>query len=115
MNPAKTRSIVALLGAGFMLAGILWLSGDPSTATELAVRPGKLSRQALPFPRSGRAQAVWSSGACWSECGSYCAWGLAGCLTGDRQGRCVKLTDACDRTCQRQCRTAGGPLLPLDF
>ncbi|MBI5911476.1 MAG: hypothetical protein HY848_16185 [Betaproteobacteria bacterium] len=69
----------------------------------------------LPFSRSERAQAVWSSGACWSECGSYCAWGMAECLQRDAQGRCLNLTDKCDRYCQRQCRTRGGPLLPIEF
>ena len=71
--------------------------------------------QELPFSRSERAQSVWASGACWSECGSYCAWGQAGCLTRDAQGQCLKLTDACNRYCQRSCRTSGGPLLPIDF
>jgi hypothetical protein len=69
----------------------------------------------LPFPRGERAQSVWASGACWTECGSYCAWGLAGCLQVDAQGRCLKLTDKCDRYCQRECRTMGGPLLPIEF
>jgi hypothetical protein len=69
----------------------------------------------LTFPRSERAQSVWASDACWSECGAYCAWGEAGCLARDSQGQCLKLTDTCDRYCQRQCRTSGGPLLPLDF
>ncbi|HZL30895.1 MAG TPA: hypothetical protein VFC54_07525 [Pseudolabrys sp.] len=69
----------------------------------------------LPFPRSERAQSVWSSGACWSECGSYTAWNLAACLERDRQGRCVKRADSADRACQRECRTSGGPLLPIDF
>ena len=68
-----------------------------------------------PYPRSERAQSVWASGACWSECGSYCAWGQAGCLQRDAQGRCLKLTDKCDRYCQRECRTSGGPLLPIEF
>jgi len=69
----------------------------------------------LPFPRGKRAESVWASGACWSQCGSYCAWGLAGCLKEDAQGRCLKLTDKCDRYCQRECRTWGGPLLPIEF
>ena len=69
----------------------------------------------LPFPRSKRAEAVWASDACWSDCGSYCTWGLAGCLKEDSQGRCLKFTDKCDRYCQRQCRTRGGPLLSVEF
>jgi hypothetical protein len=69
----------------------------------------------LPFPRSERAQSVWASGACWRECGSYCAWGMAGCLQQDSQGRCLKLTDKCDRYCQRECRTSAGPFLPFEL
>jgi hypothetical protein len=69
----------------------------------------------LPFVRSGRAQSVWAAGACWSECGSYCAWGFSGCLKQDAQGHCIKLTDACDRRCQRECRLQGGPLVPDIF
>lgn len=76
---------------------------------------GTVHRDGLPFPRSERAQSVWASGACWSDCGAHCAWGLAGCLKRDAQGQCVKLTDTCDRYCQRECRTSGGPLLPFDL
>jgi hypothetical protein len=71
--------------------------------------------QELPFARSERAQSVWASRQCWSECGSYCTWGMAGCLKQDAQGHCLKLTDKCDRYCQRECRTWGGPLLPVEF
>lgn len=71
--------------------------------------------QDLPFARSERAQAVWSAGACWSECGAYCAWGMAGCLERGPQGECVRLTDKCDRYCQRSCRERGGPFLPIEM
>jgi hypothetical protein len=70
--------------------------------------------QDLPFPRSTRAQAVWDGGACWSECGAYCAWALNACLYNEPQGTCVVNTDSCDLYCQRACRTQGGPWLPLD-
>lgn len=109
-----TRSIAAFLTAVLMLAGLL-VPLQPAAAAELSVRPRTAQTLALPFPRSERAQSVWASGACRSECGSYCAWGLAGCLERDAQGQCLKLTDSCDRYCQRDCRTSGGPLLPLDF
>lgn len=100
-----------------LIAGLVLIAaGDPAVAADVSVRAGPVrSHQVLPFLRSERAQSVWASGACWSECGSYCAWGQAGCLTRDTQGQCLKLTDSCDRYCQRQCRTSGGPLLPLDF
>jgi hypothetical protein len=68
-----------------------------------------------PFPLSERAQSVWASGACWSDCGSYTAWNLVECLKRDTQSRCLKYTDSADRACQRECRTSSGPLLPLDF
>lgn len=99
-----------LIFSALLLTGI-----GSATAADFSRRPGLERAQVLPFPRSERAQSVWASGACWSDCGSYCAWGQAGCLTQDSQGNCLKLADTCDRYCQRQCRTSGGPLLPLDF
>lgn len=68
-----------------------------------------------PFTRSVRSQFVHDSGSCWSECGSYCAWALNGCLYEDTQGRCLAYTDACDRYCQRSCRSfTSGPFLPIE-
>ena len=108
--------LIALLMVGIV-------PGSPPVAAE-GLRPAPLTvwrynnhPQELPFARSDRAQSVWSSGACWSECGSYCAWGMAGCLRSDAQGHCLELTDKCDRYCQRQCRTQGGPFVPdlFDF
>ena len=112
----KPRLILIAL----LLGGILLPGGDPAAAGDGKASTVTLWRynahsQDLPFPRSERAQSVWASGACWSECGSYCAWGMAGCLERDAQGQCLKLTDKCDRYCQRECRTSGGPLLPIEF
>lgn len=92
----------------------------PAAAADLTpVRHASLTASArtLPFPRSVHAQSVWASGACWNQCGAYCTWGLVGCLKRDLQGQCLQVTDRCDRYCQNQCRTQGGPLLPdlLDF
>lgn len=107
----KRRGI--LLGALF--AGILL--AFPAMAVDGTAPTWRYNAHSrdLPFPRSARAESLWASGLCWSECGSYCASGLAGCLKEDSQGRCVKLTDKCDRYCQRECRTRGGPLLPVEF
>lgn len=69
----------------------------------------------LPFPRDARAQAVWGERACWSECQSFCTWGEAACLQVDAQGHCQRVTDSCDRSCQRECRTRGGPFLSFDL
>jgi hypothetical protein len=70
---------------------------------------------ALPFPRTARAAAVWDERACWSQCGSYTAWGMVSCLERDAQGVCLDRTDHSDRMCQRDCRRAGGPYLPDIF
>jgi hypothetical protein len=76
-----------------------------------------VSHSKLPFPRSERAQSVWASDACWTDCGAHCAWGLVSCIRNDDQGRCIAATNSCDRYCQRMCRTYGGPLVPdlFDF
>ena len=98
----------ALVGA--ILGGMM--VPPPASATDRAITPAYI--QPLPFPRSPRAETVWASRACWSECQSFCTWDLVGCLRVDAQGRCLKHTDACDRACQRDCRTRGGPYLPID-
>jgi hypothetical protein len=102
----------------FLLAAVPAL--QPACAADIApVRHAALAApvKALPFPRSEQSQSVWAAGACSSECGSYCAWGLVGCLKRDAQGRCLQVTDRCDRYCQNRCRSEGGPLLPdlMDF
>lgn len=99
--------------AAWALTGLVVLA-LPAAAAD--TRPGAAGPGlSLPFPRSERAQSVWASSACTRDCGAYCAWGQAQCLERDTQGQCLKLTDACDRYCQRNCRTSGGPYLPLDF
>jgi hypothetical protein len=111
-----TRSMIRAFVLIALLSSVLLPGAGPTMAADVSLRPAATARSfALPFPRSERAQSVWASGACSSECGAYCAWGEAGCLTRDSQGQCLKLTDTCDRYCQRECRTSGGPLLPLDF
>jgi hypothetical protein len=107
--------LMALLLGGFWAA-----SASPASAADLKPRQASTWRMTaqgdiLPFPRSERAQSVWASNVCWSECGSYCAWGQTQCLERDSQGQCLKLTDKCDRYCQRECRTSGGPLLPIEM
>ena len=106
-----------------LIVGLLLLLSAPVPAAELApaVRSSVSTElRALPYPREPRAAAVWNERACWSQCGSHCAWGMAACLRQEKvgqmsQGTCLKLTDRCDRSCQRDCRTAGGPLLPDVF
>jgi hypothetical protein len=107
----RLRMIVSLvLSVGTMCIGAAY-AGDGQVATWRY----NLHGRELPFPRSERAQAVWASNQCRRECGSYCVWGMAGCLKEDSQGRCLKLADRCDRYCQRECRTNAGPYLPFEL
>jgi hypothetical protein len=104
-----------LIAHVLLVLGILLQAAAPAAAE--GVKPWRHNdrNQELPYQRGEPAQSVRASGACWSECGAYCAWGQTQCLEHDTQGQCVKLTDRCDRYCQRECRTKGGPLLPVDF
>ena len=69
------------------------------------------------FPRSKASESVYASSLCWRDCQSTCTWGLAGCVQTVPQGLCLKETNRCDRFCQLQCRTRGGPWAPdlLEF
>jgi hypothetical protein len=101
--------IAILLMIGLQLVTII-----PASAEGFGRPRSSLKAEELPFARSERAQRVWDSGACWSACGAYCAWGQAQCLQTDRQDECLALTDRCDRLCQRRCRAGAGPYLPID-
>ena len=98
--------LLALLFGGVVMAG--W---GQAIAADIGMRtaPATSRGHALPFPRSARAAAVWGEGACWNDCQATCTAGQTACLSSDSQGTCVNYTDACDRMCQRACRTQGGP------
>jgi len=102
-----------------LLVGVISLPAAPARAQDVnrpvIWRYSAPGHELLPFPRGEQTRSVWASDGCWSDCGAHCTWGIAGCLTRDAQGHCLKLGDACDRYCQRQCRTMGGPLLPDIF
>jgi hypothetical protein len=99
---------------GLIFGGIVMPSAELAAAAERALVPPPGNAQALPFARSPGAESVWASGACWSQCQSICTRDLFSCLQFDSQGRCLKHTDACDRACQRDCRSRGGPYLPIE-
>ena len=108
---ARLKILVALVAMAIVMIAGTTLASD---STMPSWRFNAHSSE-LPFPRSERAQSVWASNRCWKECGSHCAWGMAGCLQQDSQGLCMKLTDRCDRYCQRECRTYGGPFVPFEL
>jgi hypothetical protein len=98
---------LALIAAGFA----------PAAAADYSPRRGAPVAafvDELPFPRTERSQSVRMSDACWKECGAHCNWGIAYCLQHDAQGVCIDKGNSCDRYCQRECRTMGGPFLPID-
>jgi len=64
-----------------------------------------------PYPAGKRAAAIWASDACWRDCASSCAWKMEQCVLATDADACLPQLDACDRSCQRSCRTRGGPLL----
>lgn len=112
------RRLLHILAVTVVVAGFMLPLLGSTQAADVAGHPrltGQAGAPALPFPRSERPQSVWASGQCWSGCGSYTAWDLVACLERDSQGHCLKGADRADRYCQRECRTSGGPLLPLDF
>ena len=106
---------LAIILLALLLGGIVMPTGGPANAADLGLSqaPAYGHGHALPFPRSARAASVWGEGTCWNACQASCTWGLTGCLAVDSQGRCLKATDACDRSCQRDCRVEGGPYLPI--
>ena len=107
------KSLLVLLA--LVCGGMVLPSGGPAAAADLGLTRAPAMRHisSLPFRRSPRAAAVWGEGACWQACQRECTWGLAGCLQVDGQGRCLKATDACDRSCQSDCRLRGGPYVDL--
>ena len=107
--------LIALLLGAILMPSVQPVEAGGSKPSDVKIWRYNARSADLPFARSERAASVWAAGACWSECGSYCAWGMTECLERDAQGRCLKLADKCDRYCQRECRSSGGPLLPIEF
>ena len=69
-----------------------------------------------PYPAGKRAASVWASDVCWRDCRTSCTWRMESCVGTMSADACRPQLDACDRACQRSCRTRGGPWLGfLDF
>jgi hypothetical protein len=65
-----------------------------------------------PYPQSGRSMTVWNRDACWNDCKTDCKARMAGCVGSADVDSCRPHLDACDRSCQRSCRSFWqGPLL----
>jgi hypothetical protein len=112
--PALLLTMIALLGlAAPAGAGGYTLANRPET-----VFPGPKGGivHVSPFPAGKRAASVWASDLCWHDCTTSCTWKMETCVSGASADICRPHLDACDRSCQRSCRTRGGPWLGLiDF
>ena len=99
--------IVAILTTGFAAAEAadtgIWRKSSAAPATVYRV-----------IPRSPAASLVWAGDACWRGCAMDCGRHFRACLATDAPENCIARNDACDRFCQRECRSYGGPFLPLD-
>jgi hypothetical protein len=104
------------------LAAVLLIAGlvAPAAAGEytLANRPQVIFpgpnggvAHVSPYPAGKRAAAIWASDACWRDCKTDCTWKMEACLAASDADTCRPHLDACDRACQRTCRTRGGPFL----
>ena len=105
-----------LVALAFLLLGLAApaVAGDYSLENRHeVVFPGKNGGilHVSPFPMSKRSASVWASDLCWRDCHSSCAWKLEACVSTTDADLCRPQLDACDRSCQRSCRTRGGPLL----
>lgn len=111
----KTLALALLFVLGLAaqaLAGEYTLENRPQV-----VFKGGIVHQ-TPYPQSKRAAAVWASDACWRDCSASCTWKMETCVrSGGDADACRPHLDACDRSCQRSCRSVwSGPLLGfLDF
>lgn len=99
--------IVTMLMAGFAPAKAAdvggWRKAEPAPAATYRI-----------IPRSPAASLIWAGDACWRGCAMDCGRHLRACLSADAAENCQAQNDACDRFCQRECRSYGGPFLPLD-
>jgi len=102
-----------LVAALLLIAGLLTpaAAGDysPANRPEVSFNGGPV--HVSPYPMSKRAAAVWASDTCWRECTATCNGNMEYCVRAGDADTCRPHLDACDRACQRDCRTRGGPLL----
>jgi hypothetical protein len=60
---------------------------------------------------SRHSAAVLAADACWRGCTAHCGWHFQRCLRVTWLDGCLAHNNACELSCLRQCRLAGGPLV----
>lgn len=100
-----------------LLAVLLTGSLSPARAADAGMWGKPAAERSTVYriiPRSPAASLVWAGDACWRGCAMDCGRHFQACLSANAPEGCIARNDACDRFCQRECRSYGGPLLPLD-
>jgi hypothetical protein len=96
-----------------LLLGVIAAPAAAGDSTSFAHRPEVSFKggppHVSPYPASKRSAAVWAADACWRDCKTDCTWRMEYCVRFDDADACRPKLDACDRACQRSCRTRGGP------
>jgi hypothetical protein len=65
-----------------------------------------------PYPQGARSASIWAHDACRRDCTASCTWRMASCTQSAGADACRPHLNACDRTCQRSCRSIwSGPVL----
>jgi hypothetical protein len=113
----KPLTALALAAAALLAASLVAQAGEYSYDNRPVITfPGSRMLHVSPYPVGKRAAAIWKSDACWRDCTADCNWRMTACLQDNDADACRPYLDACDRSCQRSCRTRGGPLLGfVDF
>jgi hypothetical protein len=101
-----------LLLAALLMAGVSSAEAADAGSWRKSVAPSAASHRVI--PRSPEAALVWAGDACWRGCAMDCGRHFQACLSADAPANCIAQNDACDRFCQRECRSYGGPLLPIE-
>ena len=65
----------------------------------------------LPIAPDSLSATVLASDGCWRTCEAHCGWHVRKCIKFEGVTDCMPLNESCDRTCVKQCRAYGGPLL----
>ena len=100
-----------------LAALLLMMAPGPAQAADAGVWSRAPAAPATVFrviPRSPAAELIWAKDGCWRGCAQDCGRHHQTCLQVDTSGNCMAQNAACDRFCQRACRSYGGPLLPFD-
>jgi hypothetical protein len=76
-------------------------------------RPAARSYRVSPLPIApdSLSGSVLASDGCWRACEADCGRQVRKCMKFNALSDCLPFNDFCDRTCVKQCRVYGGPLL----